>query len=65
MADEVPSDSAVRPMVAHDVDSMDACVFTGDGFHTPEGLAYLRWYLARWSKEADAIEQMLKEGEIG
>lgn len=59
-SDELP-EGAVPPTVESDLDAVDACMFSGDGFHSRDGLARLRWFLARWSKEADAIAWMLDE----
>lgn len=44
-----------------ELDALDASFFSGDGFHSEHGIARARFFIARWSRELDAIEQMLKD----
>lgn len=42
-------------------DDLDASIFTGDSFHDEEALRELEHYLARWTREAARIRQVLVE----
>lgn len=41
------------------MDRLDAAFFSGDSFHSEEGLRFVEAYLARWQREANAIREML------
>lgn len=45
------------------LDSVDAMVFSGDSLHNREALEEFKYYLRRWTKEADSIEDCVKQQE--
>lgn len=45
------------------LDSIDAEVFSGDTFHSKEGIAILELYLGRWSRALVNIKEIVAECE--
>jgi len=41
------------------LDSLDAAFFSGDAFHSNEGLARIEYFLERWKKEAASIKTIV------
>jgi len=46
-------------------DNIDAAFFSGDTFHNLASLNDIKYYLARWNKEAKVIEDILEENSHG
>lgn len=44
-------ENTLRPHVEDALDTIDAAVFTGDSFTSPEALARLEHYIGRWQRE--------------
>lgn len=45
------------------LDDLDASVFSGDVFHSNEGIELLELYVSRWSKALVNIKEIVKECE--
>lgn len=59
-----PKPEGALPAYAEEYfDSIDASFFSGDTFHNRDALNRYRWYVARWNREAESIEQLLRASE--
>ncbi len=45
----------LHPSNERALDTIDAAVFSGDAFHSPEALSRLEYFLLRWHREAERI----------
>lgn len=48
----------------HALNEIDASVFSGDTFHSPEALSRLEWYMARWIGRIVEVREMLMEDDV-
>lgn len=44
--------------IEEQIDTLDASVFTGDGFHSKENRILLTEHMARWTREMDRLAQL-------
>ena len=51
----------IHPGTFRAIDEIDASFFSGDAFHSPESLAFVEAYLARWNRQVESIRGMLAE----
>ena len=45
------------------LDELDTSVFSGDVFHSREGIEVLEWYVHRWSRALADIKEIVAECE--
>lgn len=45
------------------LDELDASVFSGDVFHSKEGIEVLEWYVYRWQRALVNIKEIVAECE--
>lgn len=52
----------MKPFLEDAAEQIDAAFYTGDSFHSAEDLDDIEAYIARWSREAYRIREMLEIG---
>lgn len=45
------------------LDDIDASVFSGDVFHSRDGIELLELYVKRWTNALESIREIVAEGE--
>ncbi len=51
----------MHPSIERACEEIDAAFFSGDGFHNEVSLAKISFYVGRWRREINSIEECLEE----
>ncbi|WNL50704.1 hypothetical protein RPALISO_117 [Ruegeria phage RpAliso] len=58
-----PPRRSMHPSVERAFEEIDAALFSGDTFHSPDNLKVLENHLARWQRGAASVHQLLNESD--
>lgn len=54
----------MQPWHEEACEQIDSGFFSSDSFHDSKTIEDIKWYIQRWLREIESIEQMLKEKKI-